>query len=343
MTFDALGRRCQHEPVNSFPTFRVCLQSVHGKWIWVCCPVREYNHSAAVAYATFAIRWGMTATTYMIRRCFRCSRCGNLGALIRAPSWSVERQFSQALLADRALQIHSPDAWLERMCNLYSLNSTREGVGRLFKVSHNRMGHFPEQLTLFQGRDSPVVRLAEDGEREMVNMNWGFVLLQNGLAPRRVTNTRDDKMKAPFWKQSLDQRRCLVPVTSFAESDGGKPAQWHWFALQGDQPRPLFAFAGLWRRWKGPVKKDGPTVEIDTYSFMTTRPNKFTEAINHDRLPAILATPEDQETWLWGNDDHSLLKPYPASKMREVQVGFDKFDRMEMEEDILQPMAAPRA
>lgn len=329
MTFDALGIRGQSERADAFPTFRICLQSVHSKWIWVYCPVKECNHKAAVAYATFAIRWGMNATTQMIRRRFRCSRCGNLGALIRTPSWSVEHQFFQALPVDKALQIHSPDAWLERMCTLYSLNSTREGVGRLFKVSHNRMGQFPEQLTLFPAREAPVVRLADDGERELVMMSWGFVYPRPGMAPKRVVNTRDDKMKSPFWKQSLDQRRCLVPVTSFAESDGGKPAKWHWFAVQGDESRPLFAFAGLWRRWKGPLKKDGPMVEIDTYSFMTTRPNKFTEAINHDRLPAILATPEDQQTWLTGRNDHSLLKPYPESKMREVQVGLDKMDKME--------------
>jgi hypothetical protein len=29
-----------------------------------------------------------------------------------------------------------------------------------------------------------VVRIAEDGERELVNLYWGFVLLQKDLAPR---------------------------------------------------------------------------------------------------------------------------------------------------------------
>ena len=184
------------------------------------------------------------------------------------------------------------------MCNLYSLNGTREEIGKYLKVSHNRMGQFNEQLTMFPAREAPIVRLAEDGERELVTMSWGFILLQDGKAPRRVTNTRDDKMQSPFWKQSIEQRRCLVPVTSFAEPDDGKPVQWHWFAVQGEKPRPLFCFAGLWRHYKGPIKKDGPIVEIDAYSFMTTKPNKFTEQINHDRLPAILASPEDQELWL---------------------------------------------
>ena len=331
MSFDALGIRCQWVYGDSFPTFSTCLKSPHGKWVWVHCSVRECNHSAAVSLAPFAIRWGIHATTQMIRRHFRCSRCGNLGALIYTPSWSVEQDSFVEFPYTKALQMHSPDAWLERMCNLYSLHTTREEIGKYFQVSHNRMGQVPEQLTLFPAREAPVVRLADHGERELVSMSWGFVLLRQGKAPRRVTNTRDDKIEAPFWNQSIAARRCLVPVTSFAEPDDGKPAQWHWFALQGEQQRPLFAFAGIWRRYKGPLKKDGPIVEIDTYSFMTTRPNMFTERINHDRLPVILATAEDQETWLLGYPDQwrSLLQPFPASKMREVQVGLDKLDKME--------------
>lgn len=53
-------------------------------------------------------------------------------------------------------------------------------------------------------------------------------------------------------------------ATSFCEPhDDRKPATWHWFALKGDEPRPLFAFAGLWQRWRGPIKKDRPNVDID--------------------------------------------------------------------------------
>jgi putative SOS response-associated peptidase YedK len=42
---------------------------------------------------------------------------------------------------------------------------------------------------------------------------------------------------------------------------------------------------GIWQRWKGPVKKDGPNVDVDVYSFMTTMPNAFTASINHERMP----------------------------------------------------------
>jgi putative SOS response-associated peptidase YedK len=42
----------------------------------------------------------------------------------------------------------------------------------------------------------PVVRAAEDGEREIVTMSWGFMLLQNGKAPRPVTWLRGSPEEA---------------------------------------------------------------------------------------------------------------------------------------------------
>jgi putative SOS response-associated peptidase YedK len=63
----------------------------------------------------------------------------------------------------------------------------------------------------------------------MVVMSWGFVLLQDDRAPKRVTNVRDDTiLKSKFWRGSFEERRCLVPATSFCEPKGDvKPATWH--------------------------------------------------------------------------------------------------------------------
>ena len=67
------------------------------------------------------------------------------------------------------------------------------------------------------GYVAPVVRKAADGERELVNLNWGFILLQTDRAPRRVTNVRDDKiLTSKFCRRSFEQRRCLVPASPIA-------------------------------------------------------------------------------------------------------------------------------
>ena len=92
------------------------------------------------------------------------------------------------------------------MCNLYSLTTNRQGVLRLFHVSHNRAAAFEPKDAIFPGYAAPVVRVAEDGERELVYMSWGFVLPQKQRATRRVTNT---------WFQCrrlLSQRRSLRRV-----------------------------------------------------------------------------------------------------------------------------------
>jgi putative SOS response-associated peptidase YedK len=111
------------------------------------------------------------------------------------------------------------------MCNLYSQTRNVEAIRRLFGVSHNRATSAEPQPAIFPGWNGSVIRNAEDGERELVTMSWGFVLLQPGKAPRRVTNVRDDKiLTSRFWKPSFEARRCLVPASSYCEPDTGKPA-----------------------------------------------------------------------------------------------------------------------
>ena len=216
------------------------------------------------------------------------------------------------------------------MCNLYSLTPKRDAVAQFFRISHNRSVAFEPLNAIFPKHDAPVVRRTADGERELVKMNWGFMLLQQGRAPRPVTNVRDDKLRtSAFWRDSFEQRRCLVPASSFCEPNGDvKPATWHWFAVKGAEERPLFAFPGIWRRYRGPVKKDGPNVDIETYSFLTTTPNSLVSTINHERMPVLLSREEEFETWLRGSADEAfaLAREYPPQDMRIVQAGFDKED-----------------
>ena len=77
---------------------------------------------------------------------------------------------------------------------------------------------------------------------------------------------------APF-KRRLPKQRCQGDLKC------------HRFAVNGDEERRPFAFAGIWRRSKGPVKKDGPNVELDAYSFTTTAPNALTDS-NQSRADA---------------------------------------------------------
>ena len=155
------------------------------------------------------------------------------------------------------------------MSNLHSMTSNHEAIIKLFKVSHNRASIIEPQSVILPGGNAPMVRRSQGGEREVLSLSWGSVLLPKDKAPKRVTNFRDDKLRSAFWFGSLRERRCLVPVTSFAEPKGKKPAIWHWFAL--NEAREPFAFAGNWRRYEESIRKDRSTVKIDTFSFMTTK------------------------------------------------------------------------
>src|SRR5271168_3304899 len=76
----------------------------------------------------------------------------------------------------------------------------------------------------------------------------------------------------------------------------------------------LFAFAGLWDRWKDPSGQ-----RIKSCSILTTTPNAVTSSV-HDRMPVIL-NPYAYDLWLDPgmtkmSAASELLKPYDARLMR---------------------------
>ena len=80
-------------------------------------------------------------------------------------------------------------------------------------MSHNRTVAFEPVNAIFPRHVAPVVRQSQDGEREIVPMSWGSFRLEKGKAPRPVTNVRDDQIRTnPFWRDSFQKRRCLVPA-----------------------------------------------------------------------------------------------------------------------------------
>jgi len=215
------------------------------------------------------------------------------------------------------------------MCNLYSQTASVDQIRSMFGITlvHPTAGNLPSLPAIFPAHAAPVIRPIEGG-RELTILSWGFVLPQKYKAAKRVTNARDEKVRtSSFWRGSFEARRCLVPVTSFAEPKGRMPAVWHWFALKGDEPRPLFAFAGIWRSWKGPLKVKGDVLLLETFSFLTTTPNEVVKPIHPNRMPVMLCGQEQFDTWLHGSPDEAfaLAKPFPADQMHIVHRG-DKKD-----------------
>jgi putative SOS response-associated peptidase YedK len=103
-----------------------------------------------------------------------------------------------------------------------------------------------------------------------------------------------------MWRYSFQERRCLIPVTEFAEAEGEKGAKTRtWFALPNE---PIFAVAGIWRD----TPEWGPA-----YSMVMTEACIHVADV-HDRMPVILRR-RDWGDWLDGAPDNAamLCRPYP--------------------------------
>jgi putative SOS response-associated peptidase YedK len=105
-----------------------------------------------------------------------------------------------------------------------------------------------------------------------------------------MINARSESASTkPAFRDALKYRRCLIPADGFYEwSRMGKANQPYCFEVNAGE---LFAFAGIWDRWKN---EGGNAVE--TCSILTTTPNPATSAV-HDRMPLILS-PDSYDLWL---------------------------------------------
>jgi putative SOS response-associated peptidase YedK len=208
------------------------------------------------------------------------------------------------------------------MCNLYSLTKGQAAIREWFRARHDRTGNLPLFPGIFPDHLAPIVRASADDERELVMARWGMPgPPQYGGAP--VTNIRN--LESPHWRGWLARdNRCLVPATSFCEYADTKPRKTPiWFALSED--RPLFAFAGLWTRWRG-VRgpKSAPVAgEHQVFGFLTTEANATIAPIHSKAMPVILTTPDEFELWLEGDalDALALQRPLPDEALRIVAKG----------------------
>jgi putative SOS response-associated peptidase YedK len=96
-----------------------------------------------------------------------------------------------------------------------------------------------------------------------------------------MINARSETVNRKAVREALKFRRCLIPADGFYEwQRREKNKQPFCFEVNEGE---LFAFAGLWDRWK-----DASGTWVDTCAILTTKPNAVTSLV-HDRLPVILS------------------------------------------------------
>ena len=105
------------------------------------------------------------------------------------------------------------------MCNLYRMTKATTEVANLFSANVGQVGNAGGG-EVYPGYPGLVV-----AQGELRSMVWGFPLVlksKNGqpLKPKPVNNARADKLDNFMWRYSFQERRCLIPVTDFAEAEG---------------------------------------------------------------------------------------------------------------------------
>jgi putative SOS response-associated peptidase YedK len=159
---------------------------------------------------------------------------------------------------------------------------------------------------------APVITL-HDGVRTIEMMRWGLVpfwATKPGHArPPLMINARVESLSAKQWfREALDQRRCLVPANGFFEwkHDDPKHPMPVYLHPRGDT---TIAFAGLWAKAKA---KDGS--DQLSFTILTGPPNELVKPI-HNRMPVVL-DPSTYAAWLDptidGEHARSLLTLPPA-------------------------------
>jgi len=203
------------------------------------------------------------------------------------------------------------------MCGRYSLTISIEEIIDRFGIEILQTD-VNQRFNIAPSQTVPVVVQGEEG-RLLTAMRWGLVpcWAQDPKIGYRMINARAETVaEKPSFRQSLRQRRCLVPGDGFYEWQGdGRTKRPFRITLADGSP---FAMAGLWDEWRSAAGE-----KLRSFTIITTAANPAVAAL-HDRMPAILPR-SAEETWLDPglSDAHlltALLRPYPAAGLaiREI-------------------------
>ena len=184
------------------------------------------------------------------------------------------------------------------MCNLYRMTKNKDEVAQWFDAI-DELGGANFGAEVFPGYPGAVV-----AEGQLAQMTWGFPLVLKGkngqpLKPKPVNNARTDKLDSFFWRYSFEERRCLIPVTAWAEAEGPKGGKTRTWLSRPDAE--LFAVAGVWR--------DSEEWGRCYSMVMTDACGAAAEC--HTRMPVLLRE-ADRRRWTQGSPEvaFALCRPW---------------------------------
>lgn len=180
------------------------------------------------------------------------------------------------------------------MCGRYALHVLAHELAEL--LSAIRWTPYSARYNIAPTQFAPILRLGDDGARELVPAKWGLIpsWAKDANIGNRMINARaETAAEKPAFRTAMKRRHCIVPASGFYEwqkIEGSKTKQ-PWYIHRAD-PAPL-ALAGLWEIWKD-GHPQGNTIE--SFTILTTEANGLMRPL-HDRMPVILE-PEEIDRWL---------------------------------------------
>ena len=168
------------------------------------------------------------------------------------------------------------------MCGRYRLARKKQILAETFDVDNDV--EWSPRYNVAPGQNVPVIR--QDAARPLRSISlarWGLIPFwaKDAKAGYKMINARAETVAGtPAFRDPFRSRRCLIPADAFYEwSKEGKQKSPFCFSMADDS---IFAFAGIWDRWRNP-----DTEWVETCSIITTSANTLLSGI-HNRMPVIL-------------------------------------------------------
>jgi putative SOS response-associated peptidase YedK len=142
------------------------------------------------------------------------------------------------------------------MCGRYRLSRRKQLVDEYFDMVSDEPDWTP-RYNIAPTQPIPVIRQnPKEPVRELSVMRWGLIpsWAKDASGSAGMINARSETAGTkPAFRDALKSRRCLIPADGFYEwKRDGKTKQPFCFEV-GDGG--LFAFAGLWERWRDPSRQ----------------------------------------------------------------------------------------
>lgn len=177
------------------------------------------------------------------------------------------------------------------MCGRFSLATAPDILARQFELAE--VPDLAPRYNIAPTQPVAVVRAsAGEAPRELVMMRWGLVPFwaKSLSIGSKMINARVESVATiPSFREAFARRRCLIPADGFFEwTTAGGVKQPYWIHPTAGG---LWAFAGVWERWKSP---EGD--RILSCAIITTAANDYVSTL-HDRMPVVVE-PANYEPWL---------------------------------------------